>query len=392
MRTTTTPVLGLVAILAAACSSAGGERHRRPSPSRRPPPSSPRPPRRPRRRSRRPRRRRVHRGQPHAADRRQAHDRHRQPGLPAVLRRERRRPQDRSVGARRPDQRAGLRERRRLRARREARLRQGPGRLDRTSPSTTRTRRAQDVRHRHQPGLSTSPSGRRPSTCRRLLLRQPGARRRSRPTRSPRSPPSPRCKDYVLGAQVGTTSLDAITDVIKPPTRAARLRHERRGDRRAQGQADRRHRGRPADRLLHHRRPDRERARSSASSAAEGGDAEHFSAVLAKGSPLTDVRQRGDRGADRRRHARATSPGVAVRQGDGAGLHAVAGRRDPGRWAAGTVTTGDRAARRATRRRDDRVRCDRPSIALVSTVVVFGGLAWVIVHAPSWPRGPEDRS
>ena len=36
----------------------------------------------------------------------------------------------------------------------------------------------------------------------------------------------------MFGAQVGTTSYDTITDVIKPTEPAARLRHERRRDRR----------------------------------------------------------------------------------------------------------------------------------------------------------------
>ena len=50
---------------------------------------------------------------------------------------------------------------------------------------------------------------------------------------------------------------------------------------------DRRHRRRPADRRLHHQRPDRERCRDHRRPV-PGGTPEYFSAVLAKGSPLTE--------------------------------------------------------------------------------------------------------
>ncbi len=91
--------------------------------------------------------------QPHARDRAgKLDDRHRQPGLSAVLRRERRQARDRAVGDRRPDQRRGLRERRRLRDRGRARVRQGRRGLDRRAVRQLVRAGPQDVRHRPQPG------------------------------------------------------------------------------------------------------------------------------------------------------------------------------------------------------------------------------------------------
>ena len=60
-----------------------------------------------------------------------------------------------------------------------------------------------------------------------------------------------------LGAAIGTTSLDYIEEVIQPDTEAARVRRQRRRQGRLRRQPGRRHRLRPADRLLHHRRRDR---------------------------------------------------------------------------------------------------------------------------------------
>ena len=62
-------------------------------------------------------------------------------------------------------------------------------------------------------------------------------------------------KPFKLGAQVGTTSYTYITKYIKPSSKPARLRHERRRGAGAQERPDRRDRRRPADRLLRHRRP-----------------------------------------------------------------------------------------------------------------------------------------
>ena len=62
-------------------------------------------------------------------------------------------------------------------------------------------------------------------------------------------------KPFKLGAQVGTTSYTYITKYIKPSSKPARLRHERRRGAGAEERPDRRDRRRPADRLLRHRRP-----------------------------------------------------------------------------------------------------------------------------------------
>ena len=61
-------------------------------------------------------------------------------------------------------------------------------------------------------------------------------------------------KPFTLAAQLGTTSYNFIRSTIKPEE-PARLQHERQGRLRAEEQADRRRRRRPADRVLRHRRP-----------------------------------------------------------------------------------------------------------------------------------------
>ncbi len=66
-------------------------------------------------------------------------------------------------------------------------------------------------------------------------------------------------KDFKLGAQIGTTSYEAITDTIKPVRRPVRLRHEQRRDLRPEGEADRRHRRGLPDRSVHGRRAARQR-------------------------------------------------------------------------------------------------------------------------------------
>ena len=74
----------------------------------------------------------------------------------------------------------------------------------------------------------------------------------------------------------------------RPERAADGLHDERRCDRRAQGQADRRPRRRPTDRVLRHRRPGGDSRRSSVSSNRRPVPTpEHFSVVLAKASPLT---------------------------------------------------------------------------------------------------------
>ena len=73
-------------------------------------------------------------------------------------------------------------------------------------------------------------------------------------------------KGLKIGAQVGTTSYDAILAAIDPSSKPARLQHQRRRPEGAGERSDRRARRRPADRVLHDRRSSSTTARSSASS------------------------------------------------------------------------------------------------------------------------------
>ena len=146
--------LALVAAFAAACSSGGASPSAVPSPGRQ-------------RRAERgpaPRRRgadavadarRVRAGEPRAHDRRQADHRHRQPGLPAVLRSARLgRAEHRPVGAGRPDQRPGFESAVAYAVAGKLGFAKDDVTLGRTSRSTARSRPgAKDLRHRHQPGL-----------------------------------------------------------------------------------------------------------------------------------------------------------------------------------------------------------------------------------------------
>ncbi len=182
--------------------------------------------------------------------RRHADDRHRQARLPALLR------------GQRPDQRRGLRERRRLRDRRPARLHRGPGRVDdgaRSTPPSPRARRT-----------STSTSTRSRS-------------RRSAPRPVDFSAPYYEAdqaivvatdsdlagatsladfKDANIGVQIGTTSLEAVNAVDPAEQRPAGLPDLQRRRPGAQERPGRRRRRRRPDRLLPDRgagagRPDR---------------------------------------------------------------------------------------------------------------------------------------
>ena len=216
MRRLTVRSIGLLAILAAACSSGGSSA----SAAASPPASTAARLDRAVGRALRVGRRLRH-GRPGARDPRQAHDRHRQPGLPAVLRRERRRHGDRAVGARRPDQRRGLRERRRLRDRGAARLHEGPGRPGSSCPSPTRSPRAPRPSTSTSTRSPTSRSAPRPPTSRTATTSATSRSSCSRTARSRRRRPSPSSRTASFGAQVGTTSYDAITEIIEPTTEAA---------------------------------------------------------------------------------------------------------------------------------------------------------------------------
>ena len=151
-------------------------------------------------------RRGLHAGPARDAEAGHAHGRHRQAGLPALLR------------GRRPDQRQGLRERGRLRDRRPARLQRGRGRVGRGAVQLLLRARARRT--------STSTSTRSRS-------------RRSAPSRSTSRSPYYTAKQAVvalkdsdaadatsladladaeIGVQIGTTSLDAVEESIEPTT------------------------------------------------------------------------------------------------------------------------------------------------------------------------------
>ena len=178
---------------------------------------------------------------------RHADDRDRQAGLPALLR------------GQRPDQRQGLRERRRLRDRRAARLQRGPGRVGRSSPSTPPTRpvprtststSTRSRSPRSAPSRSTSPRrttrpirrswrSRIPIADGRELADRPRGRRHRRPDRHDQ----PRRRHRVDRAEL----------------RAAGVRHLQRRRLGARERPGRRDRGRHADRPLPDRGRDRRR-------------------------------------------------------------------------------------------------------------------------------------
>ena len=139
------------------------------------------------------------------------------PGLRPVVRR------------RRPDQRQGLRVRGRLRGRQAARLRQDQVNWVKVPFNSSYAPGREEVRLRHQPDLDH----RRRATkvvdfsdgyyaAAQAVDRAEGLAR----------PPAPTAlaelKGLKLGAQTGTTSLTAITDVIKPEPAAAGLRRHQR--------------------------------------------------------------------------------------------------------------------------------------------------------------------
>ncbi len=136
---------------------------------------------------------------------------------------------------------------------------------------------------------------------------------------------------FKLGAQVGTTSYSTITDVIKPTkdpsvydTNDAAIAALK--ARQIDGIVDR-----PADGVLHGRRPAQERdrgrpVRPPGSQRRRGA----FQPRPRQGQPTDGLPQRGDRRHDGRREPRRDHQGMAVGQGLGARLHAVARTPRPG--------------------------------------------------------------
>ena len=285
---------------------------------------------------------------------RQAHDRHRQPGLPAVVRRRRgRRARSGRSTTRRPARASSPRSRTPSRSSSASRSRRWSGR---TCRSTARTRPARS---------------RSTSTSTRSRSRRP-ARRSSTSARSYydvnqaivvlKGTPIAKAQAVAglreLQARRRSSARRATTTSrtqIKPSTVAGGLPAERRRGAGAEEQADRRPRRRPADRVLRHRRPGAERRRSSASSRPRSA-ASTSGWCFAKGSPLAALRRQGDRDAEGERHARA-NPAAVAGEGDRRAGPEVAARR---RLRAARL--GDRTGRGGGGRRS-------VAIALASTVV-----------------------
>ena len=162
--------------------------------------------------------------------------------LPAVLhRRTRRATPSRGTSPRATRRPARVRERGRLRDRRQARLRQGRGRLGRRPVRQLVRAGPEDVRHRPQPGLLHGRPGRRRPTCPTATT---SARRRSSPSRPARSRRR-RLDRRAQGRQVRRPDRDDELRRDHQRHQADRpsrwsIDYERRRDPGAQGQADRR--------------------------------------------------------------------------------------------------------------------------------------------------------
>ena len=175
-----------------------------------------------------------------------------------------RRREEQALGDQRPRHRRRLRVGRRGRGRDRARVRRGRVTWAVTVRHVVRAG-PQGLRRVHQPGVDQPGASPERRLLERLLQRQPGGRFvGDKPIASAASIAD--LKGYKLGAAVGTTSLNAIEDKVAPDDQPGCLQHQRRRGQRPQGRADRRHRRRPADRLLRDRRAAGGQARSSGSS------------------------------------------------------------------------------------------------------------------------------
>ena len=127
-------------------------------------------------------------------------------------------------------------------------------------------------------------------------------------------------KDFVFGAQVGTTSYDAINEIIAP-TKAAAVydTNDAAIEALSAGTIDGDRRG-PADRGLHHERPGRERHDRRP---VRGRDARALQRRPDQGQPADRLRRCRHRVADRRRHAGRTGQQVAAVPGHRPGPQAV---------------------------------------------------------------------
>ena len=185
-------------------------------------------------------------------------------------RRVRRRREDEAVEGLRSVQRQGRGVRGRLRGREAARLHEGPGEVDGRAVQQLLLPGRQAVRPLPHAGLLHA----RSAEVRRLpgsyyFVNQSVVGRKGQPIARAKSVAA--LRPFKLGVQVGTTSY-YITRYIRPSSRPPRLRHERRRGAGAQERADRRDRGRPADRVLRHRCPGgRRRDRRQAADAGHEG-------------------------------------------------------------------------------------------------------------------------
>ena len=153
---------------------------------------------------RRARPRRVLQGEPDPGHAGHAHDRHRHPGVPALLRR------------RRPDQRPGLRVGRGLRRGRELGFTPERGHLDGRAVQQVLRPRRQGLRLRHQPDLDHARSAQKAVDFSNgyYTVNQAVVALKDSPIADATT--LAELQAAKLGAQVGTTSLDFITDVVQP--------------------------------------------------------------------------------------------------------------------------------------------------------------------------------
>ena len=183
-------------------------------------------------------------------------------------------------------------------------------------------------------------------------------------------------KDAKIGVQIGTTSLDAVNDVIKPGKQPQVFNDSNDVVRALKTEPGRRDRRRPADGLL----PTAAQVAGSkivGQFAAPGGD--NWGVLLQKGSEADAVRD----AAIGRLAARGELKRSAEVDGRRGGRAGAAAERLPAATAAGAPSARPRGGAGAPR---------DAAIAAISTVVVLGGLAALIVTSPGWPERRRARS
>ena len=239
--------------------------------------------------------------------RRRAHDRRRQPRLPALVRRRR---EDEAVEGLRPVQRQGLRVGRRVRGRDAARLHEGEVKWT-VVPFNNSFRPGKKPFDFYVTQVSYSPERARAVDFSSVLLRQPGGRRAQ--GHADREGEVDRGAEAVQARRPGRDDeLHVHQPVHQAVLEAARLRHERRRRAGAQERPDRRDRRRPADRVLRHRRAGRRR-RDRRQAAHEGHEGA-LRACLPEGQRAPAVRRPGDRaGSGRTGRSRSSRTRISRR-------------------------------------------------------------------------------